>query len=100
MVAPNSASPRAGGLGSSAQFEVASYEALAGDGRPPTARAHGLAGRGVLPSRWSRPKKREWGMTSANGTGLGARGTGSPADLVVATYGGLAGGDSPQQRGP
>ena len=66
----------------------------------PTARAHQLGGRGVLPRWWSVPMEGLRGRAVANGPGSPARGTGSTAEVVVGAYGGPAGDGTSQRPGP
>ena len=61
-----------------------------GDG-PPAARAHELGGRGVPPRRRSLPMEPLRGTASPIAAGPRARGTGSPAQVVVGAYGGPVG---------
>ena len=108
MALPNSLGPAAGGTGSPAQVAFAAYGGPTGHGSSqqcgptsqedgescpcvgrylwracegwqfPTARAHQLGGRGVLPRRRSVPMEGLRGAAFPNGPGPPARGTGSP----------------------
>ena len=131
--APISAGPPAGETGSPTQEAVAAYGALAGDGcphrrgptnwgdgescpgggrcvwsacggrLPPSARAHRLGGRGVLPKRQSLPMEGLRGSAAPIGAGPpagGTEGTGSPTQELVAAYGAPARDCCPQRPGP
>ena len=68
--------------------------------RFPTARAHQLGGRGILPRRRSVPMEGLRGTVVPNGPGPPAGGTGSPAQVAVGAHGGPVGDGSSQQHGP
>ena len=66
----------------------------------PSARAHRLLGRGVLPRGHSLPKERLRGMVAPIGAGPPTWGTGSPAQEAVASLRAPTGDGSPYRRGP
>ena len=121
--------PQAKGTGSPAHTAVGAYGVLVGDGRPqwpgptsrrdqescpsggpclccacggrqiPTARAHQLGGRGVLPRRRWVPMEPLRGMAVPNGPGPPPWGMRSPSQAAVGAYGGPVGDGSSQQPG-
>ena len=127
---PNGPGPSTGGTGSPALVAVGAYGGLAGDGSPlwpgptssgdsepspggsrcsrrayggqqfPTAPAHRLRGREVLPRQRSVLMGALRGTALPNGLGPPTWGTGSPALVAVGAYGGPAGDGSPHRRGP
>ena len=64
------------------------------------ARAHWLGGRGAIPRQWLLDKERLWGMVAPIGACPLARGTGSPAPFVAASYRVRAGDGGPQWHEP
>ena len=101
MAAPNGAGPPVGGTASPAQAMAVAYGVLTGNSRQPaTAWAHLLGGQRVMPKWWSLPTECLRGIAAPNGAGPPARGTGSPAQLVVAAYAGPTGDSSSQRRRP
>ena len=69
------------GTGIRGQSVVTAYGASLGHCSPEGTQAHGLVGRGGLPSRWSVPLEHLWGMATPNGTCSQTRGDGDSCSI-------------------